>query len=97
MPSLRVAIRLRGGLHNDDTNAAHTWQIKHARSEGRFSKADARLIAAAPDLLAALGATSALLDALSDGYADIGADTRVIARRKEARAAITKARGEAAS
>ena len=55
--------------------------------------ANARLIAAAPDLLAALEEAGSLLDALSDGYADIGADTRVISRRKAARAAIAKARG----
>lgn len=57
-------------------------------------EANARLIAAAPDLLAALEDATALLDAIAKGYPDIAMDTRVTKARIRHRAAIAKAQGQ---
>lgn len=76
-------------------NAANT-EVCHIRSHNRAD--DARLIAAAPDLLAALEAIAARVDGVFDDPAlmafgplsiDTGADCSAIAR-----AAIAKAKGE---
>ena len=61
------------------------WGIDHDKTECEISKANARLISSAPDLLEAL---EDLMEAVKDHYAAGGYEW------KQARAAIAKAKGE---
>ena len=72
--------------------------VKTEDAEGRYgaidNEADARLIAAAPELLAALEEMEKWASSLHDGYPPSTASIAAAASREAARAAIAKATGE---
>ena len=74
---------------------ARTWEPIEVGESG--AKANAHLIAAAPDLLEALEDLVPIVDALDSGmakFADILGETEPAPEAEKARAAIAKAKGE---
>jgi hypothetical protein len=72
----------------------HSYHINHSRSNGAFDEADARLIAAAPDLLAALEGLFEQCAMVHKHWGDGANGKEADAAQDAGRAAIAKARGE---
>lgn len=80
---------INDSIGTESFEIATVWNPKESRNLYREKRANARLIAAAPELLEAL-------NELANGYSGNRWDVGIALRLKKARAAIAKATGEPA-